>query len=117
MESTSERDEVQVEERVVGARVGGEAGDSFKDEAVTVEELGDNGSQRGEDTSGIRLPFAGTVVGERLTGEAHEEKVNVRKVVVEGEMGGVATDDLVARFGERDDVVVDFDDGVRKEAN
>ena len=117
VESTCEGDEIQVEERIVGARVSGEAGDSFQDEAVTVEELGNDGSQGGENAPGVGFSFAGAVVGERLAREAQQEKVHVRKVVIERELGGVAADDLVAWFGEGGDIMVDFNIGVREEAN
>ena len=117
METTCERDEVQVEEGVVGACVRGEAGDSFQNEAVAVEELGNDRSQRGEDTSGVGFSFSRAVVGERLAGKAHQEEVNVRKGVIERELRGIAADDLMVWFGERGNVMVDFNVGVREEAN
>ena len=83
VETTCERDEIQMEERVVGGRVSGEAWDRFQYEPLAVEELGDYGTQGGEDASGVRFTFACAIVGERLAGEAHQKEIDVRKAVIE----------------------------------
>ena len=117
VEATCERDEMQVVEGIVGARVSGEAGDSFQNKAVAVKELGNDGSQRGKDTSGVGFSFSGAVVGERLAGKAHQKEVNVGKGVIERELRGITADEHMVRYGEGGDVMVDFNVGVREEAN
>ena len=101
----------------MGARGSGESWDSFQYEAAAIEEVCDDGAQRGEDSSGIRLPFACAIVREWLARKAHQEEVNVRMIAIEGEVRGVTTDDLVAWSGERADVRVNFYHGMWLEAD
>jgi hypothetical protein len=117
VESTRLGDESEVGEGVVGARGSGESWDSFQYEAAAIEKVCDDGAQRGEDSSGIRLPFACAIVREWLARKAHQEEVNVRMIVIEGEVRGVTTDDLVAWSGERADERVNFYHGMWLEAD
>ena len=117
VETTCDGDEFQMEERVVRGSGRGKAWDSFEDETLAIKKVCDDGAKRSENAFGISFAFARPIVCKWLTGEAHEEQIDVGHPSVEREVRSVAADDFVARGGESRGDLIDFDVSVGGETD
>ena len=100
VETTCDGDEFQMKERIVSGSGSGKAWDSFEDETLAIKKVSDDGAKRSENAFGISFAFARPIVCKWLTGEAHEEKVDVGHPLVVIEVRDVTTDDFVEEWRE-----------------